>query len=36
MCEIIREQISLETTRRGERIRGNAKLAYHQGVLLHG
>jgi hypothetical protein len=36
MCEIIREQISLETTRRGERIRGNAKLAYRQGVLLHG
>jgi hypothetical protein len=36
MCEIVREQISLESTKRGERIRGNAKLAYRQGVVLGG
>ncbi len=34
MCEINRDQISLDATRRGERIRGSAKLAYRQGVVL--
>ena len=34
MCEITRDQISLEATKRGERIRGNAKVAYRQGMVL--
>lgn len=36
MCEINRDQISLDATVRGERIRGSAKLAYRQGVILKG
>ncbi len=34
MCEIVRDAISLEVTKRGARIRGNAKLAYRQGEVL--
>ena len=34
MCEITRDQISLEATKRGERIRENAKVAYRQGMVL--
>jgi hypothetical protein len=34
MCELVRDQISLDSTKRGERVRGNAKLAYRQGVIL--
>lgn len=34
MCEINRDQISLDSTRRGDRIWGSAKLAYRQGVVL--
>lgn len=34
MCEINRDYISLEVTRRGSRIRGNAKIAYRQGQVL--
>jgi len=34
MCEVVRDQISLEVTRRGNRISGNAKLAYRQGEIL--
>jgi hypothetical protein len=34
MCEIVRDQISLEVTKRGARIRGDAKLAYRQGEIL--
>lgn len=34
MCEIIRDQISLDSTKRGQRIRGSAKVAYRQGVVL--
>jgi hypothetical protein len=34
MTRIGREQISLDATRRGTRILGNAKLAYRQGVIL--
>jgi hypothetical protein len=33
-CEIVRDHIGLDATRRGERIRGNAKLAYRQGEIL--
>lgn len=34
MCEISRDQIHLEVTKRGRRIRGEAKIAYRQGVVL--
>jgi hypothetical protein len=34
MCEIIRDQISMEVTKRGTRIRGNTKLAYRQGEVI--
>ncbi|WP_394760840.1 hypothetical protein [Phenylobacterium sp.] len=34
MCDIVRDQISLEVTKRGTRIRGNAKLAYRQGTVI--
>jgi hypothetical protein len=34
MCEIARDQISLEVTRRSQRIRGNAKIAYRQGLVI--
>jgi hypothetical protein len=34
MTRIEREQIGLEVTKRGDRIRGKAKLAYRQGVVL--
>ncbi len=34
MTRIEREQISLDVTRRGTRIFGDAKLAYRQGVIL--
>lgn len=34
MCEIVRDQISLDSTKRGERVHGSAKLAYRQGVIL--
>jgi hypothetical protein len=34
MCEINRDQISLDVTRRGRRIFGNAKLAYRQGEVI--
>lgn len=34
MCEIERDQISLEVTKRGWRVRGNAKIAYRQGQAI--
>ncbi|HEV2533316.1 hypothetical protein [Phenylobacterium sp.] len=34
MCEINRDYIGLEVTKRGHRIRGNAKIAYRQGQIL--
>ena len=34
MTRIDRDQISLDVTRRGTRIFGNAKLAYRQGTIL--
>lgn len=34
MCEIQRDQIGLDVTKRGKRIRGTAKLAYRQGEVL--
>lgn len=34
MTRIERDQIHLEATKRGNKIRGNAKLAYRQGVVL--
>lgn len=34
MTRIDRDQISLDVTRRGTRVFGNAKLAYRQGVIL--
>lgn len=34
MCEIARDQISLEVTKRGQRLRGNAKIAYRQGLVI--
>lgn len=34
MTRIERDQISLEVTKRGSRVRGNAKLAYRQGIIL--
>ena len=34
MCEIARDQISLDVTKRGTRARGNAKLAYRQGEVI--
>ena len=34
MCEIVRDAIGLEVTKRGRRIRGNAKLAYRQGEVI--
>ncbi|MDO9588913.1 MAG: hypothetical protein Q7J13_13385 [Brevundimonas sp.] len=34
MCEIVRDRITLEATTRGQRIRGSAKVAYRQGVVL--
>ena len=34
MCDIVRDQISLVATTRGQRIGGSAKVAYRQGVIL--
>ena len=34
MCEIVRDQISLEVTKRGQRVRGNAKIALRQGEVI--
>src|SRR5271170_2449909 len=34
MCEIVRDQISLEVTKRGSRVRGDAKIAYRQGDVI--
>lgn len=34
LTRIDRAQISLEVTKRGEKVRGSAKLAYRQGVIL--
>ena len=34
MCEIVRDYVGLEVTKRGTRIGGNAKIAYRQGELL--
>lgn len=34
MCEIVRDQITLVATTRGQRIWGGAKVAYRQGVVL--
>jgi hypothetical protein len=34
MTRIERDQISLEVTKRGRRVRGDAKLAYRQGIVL--
>ena len=34
MCEINRDHIGLEVTRRGRRIKGSAKIAYRQGQVL--
>jgi hypothetical protein len=33
-CDVIRDHIHLEVTRRGRPIRGAAKVAYRQGVIL--
>jgi integrase len=34
MCEIQRDYVGLEITRRGDRVRGSAKLAYRQGEVI--
>lgn len=34
MCEIDRDYVSLEITKRGSRVRGSAKIAYRQGDVL--
>ena len=34
MCEIARDYISLDVTKRGRRVRGDAKIAYRQGVII--
>ena len=34
MCDIVRDQITLEATTRGHRVWGSAKVAYRQGVVL--
>ena len=34
MCELPRDYIGLEVTKRGRRIRGNAKIAYRQGEII--
>jgi len=34
MARLNREQITVDVTRRGRRIRGNAKIAYRQGINL--
>jgi hypothetical protein len=34
MCEIARDQISLEVTERGRPLRGSAKIAYRQGDVI--
>lgn len=34
MCDIVRDQITLEATKRGQRIWGGARIAYRQGVIL--
>jgi hypothetical protein len=34
MCVIERDHIGLEVTKRGQRIRGSAKIAYRQGHVL--
>jgi hypothetical protein len=34
MCDINRDYIGLEVTKRGSRIRGSAKIAYRQGQIL--
>ena len=33
-CEIDRDAIDLEVTKRGRRVRGNAKIAYRQGQIV--
>ena len=34
LTRIERKQISLEVTRRGEKPRGSAKIAYRQGIII--
>ncbi len=34
MCELVRDGISMEITKRGRRVRGMAKIAYRQGVVI--
>ena len=34
MCDLIRDYIHLEVTKRGRRIRGSAKIAYRQGEII--
>jgi hypothetical protein len=34
MCEMARDYISLDVTKRGTRVRGSAKLAYRQGEVI--
>ena len=34
MCEVVRDAISLEVTKRGSRVRGGAKIAYRQGDVI--
>ena len=36
LAEIARDSIGLEVTHRGMKVRGSAKLAYRQGVILGG
>jgi hypothetical protein len=36
MCALVRDQIDLIATKRGERIRGSAKIAYRQGIIISG
>jgi hypothetical protein len=33
-CEIVRDYIGLEVTKRGTRVRGSAKIAYRQGEII--
>ncbi|WP_156347636.1 hypothetical protein [Sphingomonas sp. Leaf9] len=34
LTRIDRDRVSLEVTKRGTKVRGNAKLAYRQGIIL--
>lgn len=34
LTRLDRDQVSLEVTKRGTKVRGNSKLAYRQGVIL--